>query len=189
MNNSYSITKDTTERFAWMFNRELGTKISVTRALNAYGPGQKEKPVRKIMPNFVLPALRGEEIMVNGDGSQIMDMVYVEDVADVLIKALLVEHGQYLYNPFEGENRAPKFDIGTGRRTTVQEIAEMVIKRVGKGTIKNVPMRQGEPENSVVVGDPETLKPLYEGKVPELVTLEEGIDRTVKYYEKVINES
>src|SRR5690606_5412820 len=41
MNNSYSITKDTAERFAWMFNRELKTEISVVRALNAFGPYQK----------------------------------------------------------------------------------------------------------------------------------------------------
>jgi UDP-glucose 4-epimerase len=183
MNNSYSITKDTAERLAWMFNRELGTKIAVSRALNAYGPRQKSEPVRKIMPNFVLPALRDEELIVYGDGSQVMDMIYVADVADVLVRALLVDHGQYIYNPLQGENKAPKFDIGTGRNTTVQQVAEMVIKKVGKGRIKNVPMRKGEPEHSVVLGNPETLAPLYDGNIPKLVQLEEGLDRTIEYYE------
>ncbi len=74
MNNSYSITKTCAERFAWMFNREHGTRISVVRALNAYGPGQKSEPVRKIMPNFILPALRGEAIIVYGAGSQVMEI-------------------------------------------------------------------------------------------------------------------
>lgn len=182
MNNSYAITKDTTERFAWMFNREHGTQIAVTRALNAYGPRQKHAPVRKIMPNFVLPALKGEPITVYGDGSQIMDMIHVADVADVLVRALLVDHGQYLYNPVEGLNLSPKFNVGTGRRTTVQEVAQMVIDEVGTGSINNVPMRQGEPEKAVVVGDPNTLKPLYDGKLPSLVVLEEGIAETVKWY-------
>lgn len=184
MNNSYAITKDTAERFAWMFNREHGTKIAVTRALNAYGPKQKVGPVRKIIPNFVVPALKDEEIIVYGDGQQIMDMVYVGDVAEVLVRALVVDHGQYLYNPVEGENKSPKFNIGTGRRTTVQEVAEMVVKLVGKGKIKNVPMRQGEPDKSIVMGDPETLKPLFGGKLPELVSLEDGLVETIEYYRK-----
>lgn len=184
MNNSYSITKDTAERFAWMFNRELGTKIAVTRALNAYGPRQKHKPVRKIIPNFILPALRDEEITVYGDGSQVMDMIYVKDAADVLVRALVENHGQYIYNPVQGLNKAPKFEAGTGRATTVQEIAELVVKMVGKGRIKNVPMRQGEPEHSIVLGNPETLRPLFGGEVPNLTTLEDGLYETIEYYRK-----
>ncbi len=188
MNNSYSITKTTAEKFAWMFNKEHGTEIAVVRALNAYGAGQKHKPVRKIIPNFILPALRDEEITVYGDGSQIMDMVHASDVADVLVRALLEDHGQYVYTPLQDVDNSPKFDIGTGRETTVQEIAELVIEMVGSGSIKNVPMRAGEPENSVVLGDPTTLKPLYNGKVPELITLEEGLESTIEYYRGIVND-
>jgi UDP-glucose 4-epimerase len=54
MNNTYAITKSASERFALMYNREHGTKISVVRALNAYGPYQKHEPVRKMIPNFIL---------------------------------------------------------------------------------------------------------------------------------------
>lgn len=186
MNNSYSITKTTAERFAWMFNREHGTKISVVRALNAYGPGQKVGPVRKIMPNFVIPALRDEEITVYGDGSQIMDMIYVDDVADIMIRALLVDHGQHRFDPRrdDREDDVPRFEAGTGRHTTVLEIAQMVIACAGKGRIKHAPMRPGEPEQSIVVGDPETLRPLYNGELPQLTCLEEGIERTIKWYKE-----
>ena len=172
MDNSYSITKNTAERFARMFNNEHGTEIAIVRALNAYGPLQKHSPVRKIIPNFIIPALKNEEITVYGDGSQIMDMVYVENVADVLVRALTVEHNQYDTN----------FEAGTGVRTTVQEIAETVIKLVGSGRIKNVPMRAGEPENSVVLGDPETLRPLYDGALPSLLSLEQGLTNTIPYF-------
>jgi UDP-glucose 4-epimerase len=182
MNNSYSITKDTAERFAWMFNREHGTEIAVVRALNAYGPGQKQKPVRKIIPNFILPALKNEDIIIYGDGSQIMDMIFVEDVADILVRSLIKNHNQYIYNPESGINKSPKFEAGTGVRTSVQEIAELVIKLVGKGRIKNVPMRAGEPENSIVIGNPSTLKPLYDGNIPKLISLEEGLLKTIPYY-------
>jgi len=177
MNNSYSITKTTAERFAYMFNKEHGTEIVVVRGLNAYGPGQKHTPVRKIIPNFIIPALQDKEITVYGDGSQIMDMIYVEDLADILVRALTVDHGIY--------DKA--IEAGTGIRTSVQEIAETVIKLVGKGSIKNVPMRPGEEENSVVLGKPETFRPLY-GKFPQLYTLEEGIKLAIPYYEELLND-
>jgi len=186
MNNSYSITKTTSERFAWMFNKEFDTKIAVVRALNAYGPGQKEKPVRKIMPNFIIPALLDKEITVYGDGKQIMDMIFVEDVADILIRALLLDHNQYKFDPTQNEDNKVRFEAGTGRNTTVQEIAQMVIDIVGKGTIKNIPMRQGEPEGSIVVGNPDTLASLYDEKTPELTSLEDGLIPTIEYYKRYL---
>jgi len=169
MNNSYSITKTTAERFAFMANREWGTRIAVVRALNAYGPGQKAAPVRKIMPNLILPALRGEPIRIYGDGEQVMDMIFVEDVAEILVRALLTDHGTY----------DEVFEAGTGRATTVNDIAAEVVRQVGKGVIEHVPMRPGEPEHSVVRGNPATLIPL---RMPELVSLEDGLVPTIGYY-------
>ena len=180
--NTYSITKTTAENLAWMFNAEHGTEIAVVRALNAYGPRQKDKPVRKIMPNFVLPALRDEPIKVYGDGSQVMDMIHVGDVADILVRALLEDHGQYRFRPARSGENPCKFEAGTGRVTTVQQIAEMVIAEAGSGSIANEDMRPGEPPASVVLGDPETLRPLYGGELPDLKPLEEGIAETVAWY-------
>jgi UDP-glucose 4-epimerase len=176
MNNSYSITKNTVERLAFMYNKEHGTKIAVVRGLNAYGEGQKDKPVRKIIPNFVIPALKGEAIKIYGDGNQIMDMIYVGDLADILVKALTEEHNQY----------SKVFEAGTGRKTTVNEIAQEVIKQTGKGKIEYLPMRPGEPENSIVIGNPETLRPLYGGNIPDMIPLAAGITRTIEYYKSKI---
>jgi len=181
MNNPYSITKDCAERFAWMFNKEHGVKISVVRALNAYGPRQRSRPVRKIIPNFILPALKGEDLIVYGDGTQVMDMIWVGDVAKILVQALLVDHGQYTYEPVSSDVLPPVFEAGSGVPTTVAEIADLVINCAGSSSkIRYVPMRPGEPPKSVVVGNPETLRPLFEGKIPELVPLEEGIALTIK---------
>lgn len=186
MNNSYSITKSTAERFAWMFNRELDTKIAVVRGLNAYGPRQKHAPVRKIIPNFIIPALKGKAITVYGDGSQIMDMIFVRDLAKILIRALLVEHNNYVYDPIKEGIKTPRFEAGTGNPTTVKEIAKTVIKLVGNGSIKNVPMRAGEPPKAVVLGDPETLRPLYSGEIPAFVGLEDGLKTTIEYFRKLV---
>ena len=69
MNNTYSISKTTAERFALMFNAEEGTRIAVVRALNAYGPGQKPTPpwghskVRKIISKAPFFMIAGRDIL------------------------------------------------------------------------------------------------------------------------------
>lgn len=182
MENTYSISKTCAERFARMFNQERGTQIAVVRALNAYGPGQSiaapfgPSKVRKIAPAFICRALAGQPIEVYGDGTQIMDMIHVSDVADVFVRALEVgPHPEGI--PYEA---------GTGRPTTVLEIAQAVARDVeakidDRVEITHLPMRPGEPEHSIVLGDPETLRPLYEG-FPVLRTLEESIPETVDFY-------
>lgn len=185
MNNTYSITKSTMERFAAMYRDELGLKVVTVRALNAYGPGQSvaapygNSKVRKIIPSFVMKALHGEPIEVYGDGQQVMDMIWVGDVARVLVDALL-----YADNWNRGY-KVPLLDTlsaGTGRDTTVLEIAQMVNDAVGDGTgvIHYLPMRPGEPERSVVLGDPSTLSVLGRGQT--LKPLEVGLAETIQYY-------
>lgn len=174
MNNTYAITKSAAERFTFMYNKEHGTNVAVVRGLNAYGERQKHKPVRKIIPNFVLRALKGVPIEIFGDGEQVMDMIYVGDLAKVLVNAIFTDHGRYDL----------VFEAGTGRETTVNQIANLIIEYTGsKGGVKHIGMRPGEPERSVVLGNPETLKPLGINK-GGLVTLEEGLIRTVDWYRK-----
>jgi len=169
--NPYSITKKAAERFALMFNKEFGTRITLIRGMNVYGPGQKTWP-RKIMPTFITAALAGEAIKVNGDGQQVMDMIWVEDIADILCRALLHDHGVY----------DSVIDAGTGERTTVNTLAQMVIEMVGQGSIEHVPMRPGEPEHSIVLGDPSTLEPLGWSQ-DDFLPLEDGVKRTIASYQ------
>lgn len=197
MNNPYSITKTTAERFALMLNKERGTQIAIVRGLNAYGPRQKATPVRKIMPNFIIPALQNKPITVYGDGAQVMDMIYVSDLADILCRALLVEHGVY--------DRV--FEAGTGRPTTVLQIAEEVIRQTeSTGSIRRVAMRPGEPEHSNVLANTFTLIPLDKTKEPMRLydgpdcnahgngtiyfgmDLESGISRTIDYYRRTLQQ-
>ena len=183
MNNTYSITKNTVERFADMMNRFRGTRISVVRALNAYGPRQSAaepygpSKVRKIMPSFICRALSGEAIEIYGDGEQVMDMIYVADVARILVEALLFTER---YGPITVE-------AGSGIPTTVNDIAAVVVAAVGKQTeIRHLPMRPGEDERSVVLGKPETLAPLqFDGA---FTSLSDGVEMTVEYFRKVLQE-
>ena len=180
---TYSISKTTVERFAVMFARFRKLPVCSVRAYNAYGPGQSvaqpygTSRVRKIIPSFVARALHGDPIQVYGDGSQVMDMIYVSDVANCLVTAL--ERG-----PGGGE----VFHAGTARRTTVKEIADAVKAEVeAQGhtgvTIEHLPMRAGETPGGEVLADKDRVTAL--GLDPrEFVLLEDGLTRTVSYYRK-----
>lgn len=184
MNNTYSITKNSVERFCEMFVRFRGSRVSVVRALNAYGPRQVAATpygpshVRKIMPSFCCRSLSGLPIEVYGDGGQIMDMIFVTDVAKILVRTLEHTH-------LKGAIGKP-IEAGTGRPTTVNDIAELVVQAARKlvpGTagVTHLPMRPGEDENSVVLGDPSTLGLIGLDR-KDLVTLEDGVERTVLHY-------
>lgn len=174
MNNTYSITKTTTERFALMFNKEHGTKIAVVRGLNAYGERQKHKPIRKITPNFVTKALRGEKITIFGSGESIMDMIYVKDLAKILVEALLNENTQF--------DRI--YSAGPGKKSSVNDIADIINNITeNEAGVEHIEMRQGEIDNSIVLGEPETLLDLFPGGF-SFVSLTEGMEHTVEWFKE-----
>lgn len=177
MFNCYAITKRAVAKFALMYNREFGTKIAIVRGMNAYGPRQKAKPVRKIMPNFVIPALRNEPLRVYGSGNQIADLIYVADIAEIMVRALFVEHNSY----------DTVFEAGMGKDISVIEVAKFVIKLTNsKSEIICCPKRQGEDLNAVVKADVSTLKSL--GIIAEkMVSIEEGIRKTINWYRQQEN--
>lgn len=174
MENTYSITKTTAERFSRMFNQYRGTRIAAVRVLNAYGPGQAmpqpwgASKVRKIIPTFAAQALTGGPIEVYGDGKQVMDMVYVPDVARALVDAL--EMGPH--------PDGVTYEVGTGTPTTVNHIATEVNRQVGASSVTHLEMRDGEPPGSVVLADVSTLGPLG-WLAADFTTLKDGLAATI----------
>ena len=173
---TYSVTKNAAERFAGMYRRYRGLPVASVRAFNAYGPGQSvaapwgTSRVRKIIPSFIMRALHGVPVEVYGDGSQVMDMIYVTDVAGKLVSALEgLAAGDVPEEPLEA---------GTGRPTTVAQVAEMTCAEVERQTgstspVTFLPMRPGETPGSVV---------LAKDGLPGCIPLEDGLARTVTYY-------
>jgi nucleoside-diphosphate-sugar epimerase len=185
MNNTYSITRTTAERFTLMYAKEHGLKANVIRALNAYGPRQTFASYKKIIPSFVLAALQNKPLMINGDGEQVMDMIYVEDLANCLVSTLLnpVEMAYLMQTTVPGatistfpEVHGNIYQCGQGSDAmTVNQIAKLVIKLTkSKSKIVHKDMRAGEPTHAKVVAD--YRSPYYE------TLLEDGLKKTIEYY-------
>jgi UDP-glucose 4-epimerase len=173
-NNTYAITKHCSERFAFMYNKEFGTKIAVVQAANVYGPYQKARPVRKAVPSFITRALRGDPIEIFFDGSQILDLIYIDDVAEILVRAMTMDHGLHDF----------LFEAGTGESITAIQLAVLIKKACeSKSEIRYLPSRAGEPPHSLTKADPSTLAPLN-WKQSDFTPLEEGIQKTVEWYRK-----
>lgn len=184
MDNTYSITKSTVERMVNMVHKYRGKSMTSVRALNAYGPRQAASTpygpsrVRKIMPSFICRALSDETIQVYGDGDQIMDMIHARDVAQVLVNTLIAIDA--------GNVPRETIEAGTGRPTTVKDIAEVVVETIHRQTgllpvIETLPMRPGEDAKSIVQANTQTLSQL--GMDASMFTkLEEGVDETVRYF-------
>jgi UDP-glucose 4-epimerase len=188
MNNTYSITKSTMERFADMYNRYRKGKINVVRATNCYGPRQAASTpygpskVRKIIPSLACRALSLEPIEIYGDGEQISDMVWAGDLATILVNAL--EHAEK-FGPV-----GSVLEAGLGERISVNVVASLVAYEAEKITgkrveIKHIPMRPGEDLNSVVLADPQTLLKIDYDPL-SMLPLNEGLMRTVAYYARYL---
>jgi UDP-glucose 4-epimerase len=189
MNNTYSITKNSIERFVEMTRKYRGKAMGSVRALNAYGPRQVPVPpygpsrVRKILPSFICRALSDEPIEIYGDGQQVMDMIWVADVAFILVSAL--EH-------LDMHGNIETIEAGTGRATTVNDIADAVHVEVLTqadidADIKHLPMRPGEDERAIVKADTSTLEVL--GIKPDkLMPLEQGVAETVTYFMEYLSD-
>jgi nucleoside-diphosphate-sugar epimerase len=174
MDNTYSITKDTPDRFARMYNQFRGARITTVRAFDAYGPRQVPSApfgpsrVRKIIPSFICRALSGQPIEVYGDGEQVIDLIYVADVARALVDAL--ERTER-----DGPDTAIT-EAGSGVPISVVEVALKVLDLVG-GRIVHLPMRSGEsPGASIVAKVP----------LPDALPLYIGLPRTVAYYRDLL---
>lgn len=158
-NNVYQATKKCSRILASAWHENYGVPVSHVRAYNAFGPGQKVFGVQKIIPTFAHLAAQREPLPVWGDGEQTVDLVYVGDLARMLVDALAFGDDQV-------------FDGGTGTSHTVNEVARMVIDVMGSDSeIEYHPMRKGEkPVDLVAEGQGwELLDWKPEFRLPDMV--------------------
>ncbi len=169
----YDEGKRCAETLFFDYYRQHKTRIKVVRIFNTYGPRMHPQDGR-VVSNFIVQALRGEDITVYGDGSQTRAFCYVDD---------LIEGWVRLMNT--GDDVTGPINIGNPMEIPVRELAERVIKQVGsKSKLVFRPLPVDDPlqrcpditEAKKVLG--------WEPKV----ALEVGLEKTIAYFDKLLTE-
>jgi len=136
----YTATKIASTRLATAYHHNYGLAVSHVRAFNVFGPGQAHGlgHPQKFMPTFAVEAWARRPLPVWGDGTQTVDMIYVGDVARMLVDA--IGHGDDV-----------TFDCGTGEAWAVSSVAELVNTLTqSPAGIQHLPMRRGETPTRIV---------------------------------------
>lgn len=164
----YGVSKLAGEKYIHYYSKNFGLRYISLRYSNVYGPRQNPEGEAGVVAIFIGRLLKGKEPVINGDGEQTRDYVYVDDVVEANISATRSET--------EGS-----FNIGTGIETSVNKILSNLID-ITKVDIKGIhgPPKKGEQRISVLDCS-KAIKSL--GWKPK-VTLEDGLRRTVLYFKK-----
>ena len=166
----YDEGKRCAETLFFDYHRENGVDIRVVRIFNTYGPRMLADDGR-VVSNFIVQSLKGEDLTVYGDGSQTRSFCYVDDLIEGFVRLM------------NQEKTVGPVNIGNPGEFTMLELAELVLKKVGgKSKITNLPLpaddpKQRRPDISLAK---EVLG--WEPKVP----LEEGLNRTIEYFRQAI---
>ncbi len=168
----YDEGKRCAETLFFDYHRQHSLRIKVARIFNTYGPRMAVNDGR-VVSNFIVQALRGQDITVYGDGGQSRSFCYVDDLVDGLVRLM--------------ENTPDSFtgpvNLGNPREFTILELAEKVIAMLGSGSkIIHKPLPQDDPMQR----KPDiTLAKSALGWDPQ-IRLEEGLKPTVDYFRRVL---
>jgi len=167
----YDEGKRCAETLFFDYWRQHQLEIKVARIFNTYGPRMHPNDGR-VVSNFIVQALRGEDITIYGDGSQTRSFCYVNDLLEAMVRAMNT-----------GSEFTGPVNIGNPREFTMLELAELVFKLTkSKSRIVNQPLPQDDPkQRKPDIG----LAKEALGWEPK-VNLEDGLRETISYFKKVI---
>ena len=131
----YGVDKLASELMLGAYAATHGVAATPLRFFNVYGPRQDpSSPYSGVISIFADRARAGKPLTIFGDGQQTRDFVYVGDVARAVVAAAMADGGD-----------GTAMNIGTGRETTVRQLAEIVVGLAGTGVaISHAPARAGE---------------------------------------------
>lgn len=168
----YDEGKRCAETLFFDYWRQHQLQIKVARIFNTYGPRMHPNDGR-VVSNFIVQALRGEDITLYGDGSQTRSFCYIDDLVEAFVRIMATD------DDFVGP-----VNIGNPGEFTILELAEKVIEFIGSGSkIVNKPLPMDDPTRR----RPDiSLAKEKLGWEPAVV-LDEGLRRTVDYFENLLS--
>lgn len=168
------INKVAGEQYHLVYHSAYGLRTTSLRLTNTYGPRMRVKDARQTFVGiWIRNVLTGVPIQVYGDGSQVRDLAYVDDVVEAFLRAALRE-----------ESVGAVLNIGGADRITLLELAELMIERRGDGSLELVPFPKAA--KAIDIGDFYTDDRLARELLEwcPRVGIADGITRTLDYYER-----
>jgi len=159
----YAATKLAADHLALGYHRAYGLPVTVVRPFNTYGPFQKSNQEGGVVAVFLRCAIERKPLRVFGDGKQTRDLMYVDDCADLIVRAA-----------YSKEAIGETINGGSGKDITINDLAKMIAGPRGK--IEHVPHPHPQSEIRRLRCDPSKAQRLL-GWVAN-VSLEDGLRRT-----------
>jgi UDP-glucuronate decarboxylase len=169
----YDEGKRCAETLFFDYHRQHKTRIKVVRIFNTYGPRMHPNDGR-VVSNFIVQALRGEDISVYGDGSQTRAFCYVDDLIEGWLRLMATDDA--VTGPI---------NIGNPMEIPVRELAERVIKQIGaRSKIIYKPLPVDDPLQRC----PDITEARRVLGWEPRVALEQGLEKTIAYFDRLLTE-
>jgi UDP-glucuronate decarboxylase len=167
----YDEGKRCAETLFFDYHRQHRVKIKVARIFNTYGPRMHPEDGR-VVSNFIVQALRGQDITIYGDGTQTRSFCYVDDLIDGLVRLMATPDA--VTGPI---------NLGNPNEFTILELAERIVAQVGgRSRLRFEPLPQDDPaQRQPDIAQARALL----GWEPR-VELEEGLERTIAYFRTIV---
>ena len=170
----YDEGKRCAETLFFDYWRQHKLRIKVARIFNTYGPRMNPNDGR-VVSNFIVQALLGQDITIYGDGSQTRSFCYVDDLIDGLMRLMGT-----------GDDVTGPINIGNPNEFTILQLATMVIDMVGS---RSKIVRRPLPENYPRQRQPNISLAKQHLSWQPHTQLKEGLNRTIAYFENLLSEA
>lgn len=170
----YDEGKRCAETLMMDYHRQYGVDTRIIRIFNTYGPNMDPNDGR-VVSNFIVQALKGEDITIYGDGSQTRSFCYVSDLVDGIVK--MMNNSQKFIGPV---------NLGNPSERTILEFAELILEMINSNSKIVYKPLPGD--------DPTQRKPDISLAQKELgwepkVDIKEGLSKTIEYFDQKIRET
>lgn len=166
----YDEGKRCAETLCFDYHREYGVDVRVIRIFNTYGPRMAMDDGR-VVSNFILQALRGEDITVYGDGSYTRSFQYVDDLVEGMLRMM------------KKENFTGPVNIGNPGEFTIVELAQHVIELTGSHSkIIHLPAVEHDPKQRKPDITLAKAQLDWEPRIP----LRQGLEKTISYFRNIL---
>jgi UDP-glucuronate decarboxylase len=166
----YDEGKRCAETLFFDYHRQLGVSVKVVRIFNTYGPRMQANDGR-VVSNFIVQALKGEDITIYGDGSQTRSFCYVDDLIEGFIR--MMDTPEEVVGPI---------NLGNPGEFTIKELAEKIITLTGA---KSKLIFQELPEDDPVRRRPDISKAEELLSWQPAIDLDAGLQKTISYFSSI----